>query len=322
MRQSRAGWFCASGPGAIMKAFFLSVVVFLPSAMVIAQDAATARENPNSSVPYETGNAAAVAYEERWSDFLPIFGKAARQQGYVLPRPFGLSLGYLGQKQPFSVGAIVVEGVDVKTSGLAVVNEVDNQEDTITLRFDAWLFPFLNVYGILGKTDGQAEGPLQLDPSVILGNACLLPGVDCSPINTSFDINYEGDVGGGGMTIAGGYKDFFGMVDSNYTVADLDISSTDAKAWVTSTRFGWNGRLGFFTGALWVGAMYQDIDQTLDLLIPAGTRQLEVSIEQGTRAPWNTVLGGRWEFAWGLELLAEFGFGQRRSNMLNLTWRF
>lgn len=313
-----------------MKYFLLAAVLIAPIGAVQAQDGATSRESPATSIPYETGDKDNVAYEERWSDFLPIWGRDARAKGYVLPRPFGISLGYMGQKQPFNVDGLEVEGQDVKASGLAVVDEVDNQEDTITLRFDAWIFPFLNIYGILGKTDGQAEGPLRVDPGVILGNACLLPGVDCSPINTTFDIEYKGDVGGGGLTIAGGYKDFFGMIDSNYTVTNLDISSTDAKAWVTSTRFGWNGKLGFFTGALWIGAMYQDINQTLDLEIAVPTEfaeilgkpYLDVAVEQSTQAPWNTVLGGRWELGKGFEMLAEFGLGKRRSNMVNLTYRF
>jgi hypothetical protein len=307
-----------------MKTFLLAAAVVTAAATVQAQDAATSRESPDTSIPYETGDKDKVAYEERWSDFLPIWGRAAREKGYVLPRPFGVSLGYMGQKQPFDVNGLEVAGVDVKTPGLAVVDEVDNQEDTITLRFDAWIFPFLNIYGILGKTDGQADGPLTVNPEVLFGEVgCAVLGIDCNPINTTFDIEYTGNVGGGGITMAGGYKDFFAMIDSNYTVTDLDISTTDANAWVTSMRFGWNGKLGFFTGALWIGAMHQDISQTLDLEIATGGAQpLDVSVEQATQVPWNTVLGGRWELGKGFEVLAEFGFGGRRSNMLNLTYRF
>lgn len=296
---------------------YLLAGLLIPCFAVAQGSGATGRENPDSSIPFESGNKGDNARQERWSDFLPIFGKDAREQGYVLPRPFGVSLGYMGQKQPFSVDGLEVEGVDVKGSGLVDIDEVDNQEDTVTLRFDGWLFPFLNLYGILGKTDGHAEGPMQVNLPVSL------------PLPTSFEIDYKGDVRGGGITIAGGYKDFFGMIDSNYTLTDLDISTTDAKAWVTSTRFGWNGKLGIFNGALWIGAMYQDINQTLDLEIPTPSSVvpllgpvIDVSVEQSTKAPWNTVAGGRWEFGKGFEMLAEFGFGQRRSNMITATYRF
>lgn len=300
-----------------------TAILLMHASAVLAQDGATRRESPATSVPYESGKQEITAYEERWSDFLPIWGRDAREKGYVLPRPFGLSLGYMVQKQPFNVDGLEVEGIDIKSPGLAVVDEVDNKEDTVTLRFDAWIFPFFNVYGILGKTDGHAEGPLTVNPEVLFGNAgCAILGIDCSPINTTFELDYTGNVGGGGITIAGGYKDFFGMIDTNYTVTDLDISTTDAKAWVTSARLGWNGKLGFFTGALWVGGMHQNINQTLDLEIPVSGRSLQVSVEQSTQVAWNTVLGGRWEFGKGFEMLAEFGLGGRRSNMLNLTYRF
>jgi len=254
-------------------------------------DNATLRENPVSTIPYESGETDTSVCEDRWSNFLPIWGRAACERGYVLPRPFGISAGYMHQDQPFDVGDIFVNGVDVKTPGVAVVEEVQNRESTWTLRMDAWILPFWNVYGILGRTSGDAEG-------------------------------YKADVIGYGTTIAGGYKDFFGMVDYNRTRADLDISLTDARATVISSRIGWNGKLGGFTGVLWVGAMYQDIAQTLDLPLDIGNSVLNVSIDQSTQVPWNYLVGGQWDINRSLSLLAELGFGRRRSQMINLTYRF
>jgi hypothetical protein len=175
-------------------------------------------------------------------------------------------------------------------------------EDSVILRFDAWIFPFLNFYGIIGKTDGEATGPLRIDPRPALGNACRLPQVDCSPIETVINLEYEGNVAAGGVTVAGGYKALFAMIDSNYSVTDLDISSTDAAAWVTSTRLGCNGSSGRFTGALWVGAMCQDISQVLDLVVPLPQDAsaiidqpfLRVSVDQSIQVPRNGLLGGRW----------------------------
>ena len=127
---------------------------------------------------------------------------------------------------------------------------------------------------------------------------------------------------GWGTTVAGGYKDFFGMIDYNRTTADLDISITDAKATVISSRIGWNGKLGGFTGVLWVGAMYQDIAQVLDLQLDIGDDILNVSIDQSTQVPWNYLIGGQWDVNRSFSVLAEFGFGKRKSQMLNLTYRF
>ena len=280
----------------------------------------TQRENPVSAVPYESGNPDSVC-EDRWSTFLPFLGRAACERGYVLPRPFGVSLGYMHQDQPFDVGDIFVNGIDVKTPGIAVVDEVQNEESTVTLRFDAWILPFWNVYGILGRTDGEANGPLKLSLEPIFPILCGLPGNDCN-VDETFRLSYSGDVTGYGTTIAGGYKDFFGMVDYNRTTADLDISRTDAEATVISSRIGWNGKLGGFTGVLWVGVMYQDIAQYLDLEVDIGDSLLEVTIQQETQAAYNYTVGGQWDINRSFAILAEFGFGQRKSQMLNLTYRF
>jgi len=284
-------------------------------------DSATKRENPSSAVPYESGRVGEPTCEDRWSNFLPILGQSACELGYVLPRPFGLSLGYMRQDQPFDVGGIFVNGIDVKTPGLAVVNEVQNEESTYTLRADAWILPFWNIYGILGRTDGQAVGPLMIDLEPAFPVLCKLPGNNCA-VDTTFKLDYTANVRGYGTTIAGGYKDFFGMIDFNWTTADLDISLTDAKARVISSRIGWNGKLGVFTGVLWVGAMYQDVSQTLDLPLDIGENSLLVTIDQSTQEKYNYLVGGQWDINRSFSVLAELGFGKRKSQMLNLTYRF
>jgi hypothetical protein len=311
--------------GSIMLFFFSLPLTAQESSPTASElDKAAQRENPVTSIPYESGRKPSTACEDRWSNFLPIWGKEACAQGYVLPRPFGVSVGYMHQDQPFDVGDVIINGVDVKTPGVAVVDEVQNEESTITLRFDVWVLPFWNVYGILGKTDGEAVGPLaiNLDPIPEFEDLCnILPPGACQ-IDTTFEIDYEADVVGLGTTIAGGYKDFFGMVDINYSEADLDISVTDAEATVISARVGWNGKLGGFAGVLWIGAMYQDIEQVLELELPVGDETLNVLIDQSTQEPLNYIVGGQWDINRSFSVLAELGFGERRSEMLNLTYRF
>ena len=311
----------ASKTGLILCTFCTALAADPETEPPAETDRATSRENPVSRIPYETGKDVEPTCEDRWSNFLPFLGQTACERGYVLPRPFGISVGYMHQEQPFDVGNIYVNGIDVKGPGLAVVDEVINEEGTVTLRFDAWILPFWNVYGILGRTDGDAEGPLKIDLEPAFPLLCNLPGNNCQ-INTTFSLDYEGDVLGVGTTIAGGYKDFFGMVDANYTETDLDISTTDAEATVISARIGWNGKLGSFTGVLWVGAMYQDIEQYLDLPIDIGEDQINVTIEQATQESTNYLVGGQWDINRSWYLLAEFGFGKRESQMLSLTYRF
>lgn len=291
----------------------------------VTTDAASARENPNSSIPYESGRPI-TKHEPRWSDLLPILGKEARDAGYVLPRPFGVSIGVMHQEQPFDVNSISLNDIDFSGLGVIKLNEVDNTETTRIARFDVWLLPFFNVYGILGKTDGRAEGPLTLDLNPLVANSHFGQFLcDRSPnqcrINRDIQLDYTGDVVGGGATVAGGYKDFFGMVDYNVTQTDLNISSTDAEAKVTSARIGWNGSAGIFNGSVWVGAMHQEVAQILDLSIPINGETLKISIDQSTQAATNTLIGARWEFTPAFEAQLEFGLGERQSQMLNISYR-
>ena len=225
------------------------------------------------------------------------------------------------QDQPFNVDGIFVNGIDVKTPGVAVVDEVQNEEGTYTLRADVWILPFWNIYGILAKTNGEAIGPLKVDFEPVFPILCGLPGNNCQ-VDTQFKIEYKGNVRGYGTTIAGGYKDFFGMIDYNRTTTDLDISLTDAKATVISSRVGWNGKIGNFSGVLWVGVMYQDIAQVLDLPLDIGEDILLVSIDQSTQEAYNYVIGGNWDINRSFSILAEFGLGKRTSQMLSFTYRF
>jgi hypothetical protein len=284
-------------------------------------DGPTSRENPVSPVPYESGRVGDSTCEDRWTNFLPFLGQAACELGYVLPRPVGISAGYMHQDQPFDVGGIFINGIDLKTPGVAVVNEVQNEESTYTFRADVWILPFWNIYGILARTSGTAVGPLMVDLEPVFPVLCRVPGNDCS-VDTKFVLDYKANVKGYGTTIAGGYKDFFGMIDFNWTTADLDISLTDAKAKVISSRIGWNGKIGGFTGVLWVGVMYQDISQTLDLPLDIGEDTLLVSIEQSTQEAYNYVIGGNWDINRSFSILAEIGMGKRSSQMLSFTYRF
>ena len=284
-------------------------------------DGTTSRENPVSPVPYESGRVGDPTCEDRSTNFLPFLGQAACELGYVLPRPFGVSAVYMHQDQPFDVGGIFINGIDLKTPGVAVVNEVQNEESTYTFRADVWILPFWNIYGILATTSGRAVGPLMVNLEPVFPILCKFPGNDCS-VDTTFILDYKANVRGYGTTIAGGYKDFFGMIDFNWTTSDLDISLTDAKATVISSRIGWNGKIGGFAGVLWVGVMYQDISQTLDLPLDIGEDTLLVGIEQSTQEAYNYVIGGNWDINRSFSILAEIGMGKRSSQMLNFTYRF
>lgn len=310
------------------------------------------RQNPASSVGYELVIPKTLPPRDRWSDFLPILGKEAREAGYLLPLPFGLSVVGLTQEQPFTVSKIGLE-VDGKQSD-AINDLIDDtisaknlkvSDTTYNLRLDAWILPFWNVYGIVGKTKGKAE--LELDINLALPTpALIVAGVGhgfndkrCTSIDLPFQgpapgnclisvegiattLHFNGTVLGYGTTVAGGYGDFFGMFDINYSEADINIAREKTQQTVYSTRLGWNGSIGIYQGQMWVGAMKQDIKQQIAIATPEG--KVAVLIDQHTSSPVNYLIGAQWNITeeWAVIAETNFAFSDRQQFMMQIGYRF
>ena len=310
------------------------------------------RQNPASSVAYELVIPEALPPRNRWSDFLPILGKEAREAGYLLPLPFGISIVGLTQEQPFTVSKI---GLEIDGQQSDIIN--DFIDDTITaknlkvsdttynLRFDAWILPFWNVYGLVGKTNGKAELELDVNlelPTLLLAATGIGSGYNdkrCTSINLPFQgpapghclvavegiattLHFNGTVLGYGTTVAGGYGDFFGMFDVNYTEADINIAIKKTQQTVYSTRLGWNGSIGVYQGQIWVGAMKQDIEQQIAVATPGN--RVTVLIDQHTSSPVNYLIGAQWNITeeWAVIAETNFAFSDRQQFMMQLGYRF
>lgn len=310
------------------------------------------RQNPASSVGYELVIPEALPPRNRWSDFLPILGKEARKAGYLLPLPFGISVVGLTQQQPFTVSKIGLK-IDGQQSdvinnfidGTITAKNLKVSDTTYNLRFDAWILPFWNVYGIVGKTKGKAELELDVDlelPTLLLAATGIGSGFNdkrCTSINLPYQgpapgdclvtvegiettLHFNGTVLGYGTTIAGGYGDFFGMFDVNYSEADINIAIEKTQQTVYSARLGWNGSIGVYQGQLWVGAMKQDIEQQIAISTPGD--RVVVLIDQHTSSPVNYLIGAQWNITEEWSIIAEtnFAFSDRQQFMFQLGYRF
>ena len=78
-------------------------------------------------------------------------------------------------------------------------------------RIDAWLLPFLNVYGFYGSLVNDSGVELNADLPNPLPNLRLTGRG-----------RLRGDVKGWGVTMAGGWKEWFAMGDVNRAFSDLD----------------------------------------------------------------------------------------------------
>ncbi|MGL4645729.1 MAG: hypothetical protein ACRC31_03550 [Cetobacterium sp.] len=258
----------------------------------------------------------------------PLLGNEARERGYELPNPYGINVIYVDMKQDVDIKALNLTGklslfggkplelgniISVKADSAKTVNTNE------LVKADLWVFPFLNVYGILGKTKGHSTALVDIN----LGNSTILKNYD-------FTLKYEGITYGVGTVLAGGYKDFFSLIDFNYTSTSLDIIEGNISAFVISPKVGYNFNFYNTKNSIWIGTMYQNITQTLKgdinnlITFPKGIKVKDgkFEVKESTSSPWNNVIGFRSEINKSVEFTTEVGFGKRKSVTLSLGYRF
>jgi hypothetical protein len=259
----------------------------------------------------------------RW---VPIWGEQVREKGYDLPLPFGVGANLVFMDQGIDIRNlnvnISVPGLDISS----VTFRNSRAEDTAyTARLDMWLLPFVNIYGIFGYINGEARLNINV-PAISIGNTPITDS-----INASLNVDYHGTTYGGGMTLGGGYKNFFATVDGNYTYSNIDVANSKIEVYTISPRLGMLVDSNAIEGsmALWVGAMYMNYRQTvtdsinLNTLIPGFPAvELDFDIDIKNEQPWNFLFGGQWEITKRWQFMAEGGIGNRKHVITGLFFRF
>jgi hypothetical protein len=85
---------------------------------------------------------------------LPIWGAKATKRGYNLPYSAGLGINYFWQKSDLVLNELMVGFNNGPMYNLDEIVRFKNavaEASAINIRPDVWVFPFLNVYAILGK---------------------------------------------------------------------------------------------------------------------------------------------------------------------------
>lgn len=269
---------------------------------------------------------------------LPIWKDEAEARGYDLPEAFGLNISYMKQTQDISVDSVGFEGsypidlpfghtINVPLGDVVQIEPVGTgkqMSEVLTLRGDVWLFPFLNLYGIVGQLKGYSETTIKVKA---LGSEKLSGTMP-------FRLDLNGTLYGAGFVLAGGYKDVFALADASYTETDLNVIDGSIKSIVISPRIGYDfNRLGAPL-RLWVGAMYQDVEQSLsgnltDIGLTGALGNIvnkvdngRFNVEQHLVTPWNPLIGMQYKLHDRLYLLGEAGLGDRKSIFFTVDMRF
>ncbi len=244
---------------------------------------------------------------------LPLLGDQARKAGYELPKPLGYGLIYTKIDRDVRVSdvRVGVGGGKLESVSDFVTLRARTHVDVALGRVDAWVLPFLDVYGVFGYVNNETR----IRGTATLGRRGSIP-IDVTT-------RIEGPTVGLGLTLAGGYKQAFATLDVNFSETNLGFDD-NFRATIASLRTGWNGKVHGIPVRLWTGVTYWDTFATASGT--AGTRLGSVRFEadQGPANPWNPVFGGLVTLHDNFDLLFELGtnFGDVQTLTVGLTYRF
>jgi len=300
---------------------------------------------------------------------LPFLGDDARARGYDLPEPFGVNINYMNIRQNIDVDSINFNGLSLDGGNIQCktrscqrafnkifgngpvpldnafkidVGKTRENSKTETLKLDAWLLPFMNVYGLVGHTEGHSIS--QIGVGVDLPKAGTVHPKNLQ--NLDFRLDFKGTTYGVGTTLVGGIGNGFALMDGNYTQTRFDILDGSINAFTFSPRVGYRfttpavDTIHLPSGKLnvWVGSMYQDVQQEFkgslsDLTMPSQALQSMVNlanqhdngrfdVKQHLQSPWNVLLGAQYEITRYFNVTTEIGFAERNSFFVAGEYRF
>jgi hypothetical protein len=214
---------------------------------------------------------------------LPIWGEKATKRGFNLPYSAGLSSQYFGQRSDVVIENLLVgfnHGPMHDLDGIVRFNDVKSRSDGISLRPDVWLFPFLNVYAIMGRSSASTE----VNYSLWLPDSS---GGEHEVGRFGTKVDFNANTVGFGLTPTVGVGNGWLALDMNFTWTDVPQLDQPAVAFVFDPRMGKAFRLRNPDENInvWVGAFRLAINTGTSGSIPLGDAlpiaQWQASVDQG-----------------------------------------
>ncbi|MCF8713993.1 hypothetical protein JM658_04055 [Joostella atrarenae] len=178
---------------------------------------------------------------------LPIYGDRVQKMGHDLPLPFGIMVNYVGQDTDLNIDniALKLDDSDYVDMGFLEFETFENTANVVNVRLEAWLFPFLNVYGIYAHSESN--------------NAIKL----INPIELEIPTNPTASTYGLGTVLAYGTGNYFAVLNFNATWSDVSSLDDDVFGTITSFRlgrsFGFHKR--FHNINFSIGVQHQHLDR-------------------------------------------------------------
>ena len=234
---------------------------------------------------------------------LPFMADEAIKRGYELPLPFGAGLiltGLGGRKIDVTDIRVGLENPPRSVSdfvSLGATSDVFNAN----LKFDAFILPFLDVYALFGYVRNHST----TDALITLPRPGPLPGE--LQIEKHLTTELDGFVGGLGVALATGYRNFFFVLDASFVQSDLGFDDA-FKATIATVRAGYRGRIGAMPLQMWLGVGNWDTAAIASGHVELeGEGQLNFEVEQRPHTQWMYDVGSNLEISKKLQLVLDVG---------------
>ena len=274
-----------------------------------------------------------------WDQYLPFLAQKALDKGYDLPRPYGVSLLYAHVEQDQLLDSLKggLNGGEVESFDFVSFDNAQSNTDSVQLKVDAWLFPFMNLYATAGHTEGEAPLDVELDGTGMLDyldiscdrlvNNPLCGSLDGKTVVLPVNARPSGMTYSVGTILAGGWHGFFFTLPLNWTILDLDGRTTEGNVFTVTPRVGKVLDLGNYGNlAVYGGGNYLDTKLTVtgSYTFPGEKLTVDYVIDQENKDKWNGVIGANWDIDSHWSVICEYNgfFGSREAFIGSLVWRF
>lgn len=254
---------------------------------------------------------------------LPVWGDAARQQGFELPKPYGIGLVTHFQKAEMSIESVAVRGIDVSGEVLSIVDpngsEVSNSAGALSARADVWVLPFLNLELVAGEVRTESDVTLRLTQG--FRNAVeLLTGARLREFE-SFPASTSSTMLGAGLSTGFQHENLFGALSAQFATNRVAETGSELDILIATFLVGYDfGDIGL---RVQTGAQYQDWDQVIIGTVPLGDGREPLDFEIDLSSSKTSFLAGLTKEIgsnWNATLLA--GTGARDQVTLIVGYRF
>ncbi|WP_417889266.1 hypothetical protein [Xanthomarina gelatinilytica] len=300
----------------------------------------------------------------KYDHVFPIWGQKAYSKGFDIPYPVGAMGNFVWMEQGITISNLQLGIQSSNTDiGLTPVNFIEfgnntNTSYSVNFRPDVWVFPFLNVYGLLGY--GQSTTEVNI----------------VYPISLQSIVKQNISTYGIGIMAAGAVGPVFFSLDTNFTWNKPELLDEAVQVRVVGLR---TGHSFVFKNkperniAVWVGAMFVEMGSVtagqlkLKDALPAadGTKRDEIvnnyydwydneatipekviadriltpiverleaadgeavikyGLDKQVQQKWNGLIGAQFQYNKHWQLRTEFGvLGNRKSALVSLNYRF